>query len=50
MQEKQYKKLDMNKIMSKPNTVTNTRDSLKDVTPIRWSQEVICGKKQVLVK
>jgi len=50
MQEKTYKKLDMNKIMSKPNTLASTRDSLKDVTPIRWNQEVVCGKKQVLVK
>jgi len=50
MKAKEYKRLDMNKILSKTSTVISMRDSLKDVTPIRWNNEVLCGKKRVVVK
>lgn len=47
---KMMKKLDMNKIKSNPVNTISSRDSLKDVTPIQWNEEVLNGKKKVTIK
>lgn len=45
----EYKKLDMNKLFSKKSTIISTKESLKDVVPIDWGNEVLSGKKKVII-
>lgn len=45
----EYKKLDMNKLFSKKSTIISTKESLKDVVPIEWNNEVLSGKKKVII-
>lgn len=45
-----FKKLDLNKIASKKSIIVSTKDALKDVTPINWSDAVLSGKKKVIVE
>ncbi|MGL5329087.1 MAG: hypothetical protein ACRDD7_07455 [Peptostreptococcaceae bacterium] len=44
------KKLNMNKIKENPIGTIPSKEALKDVTPIQWSEDVVSGKKKVTVK
>lgn len=50
MDKKNLKSLDLSKLNSKKSIIISTKDALKDVTPINWSDEVLSGKKKVLVE
>lgn len=43
------KSFNLNILQNKKTTIVSTQDSLKDVTPINWSEEVLSGKKKVLL-
>lgn len=43
-------KLDIEKLKLRANGITTTQEALKDVAPINWSQDVLDGKKKVVVK
>ena len=34
---------------SRPRTKVNTKEALKGITPIKWSKEVLSGKKKTIV-
>lgn len=42
--------LDLNKLINKKNIITSSKKSLKDVSPINWADDVLSGKKKVLVE
>lgn len=42
-----YKKLDKNKLKNRKRTVAATEDSLKEIFPICWSNEVLNGTRGV---
>lgn len=43
------KSFNLNILQNKKTTIVSTQDSLKDVAPINWSEEVLSGKKKVLL-
>lgn len=44
------KRLNLNKILQNPNTrFINMEEALKDSSPAEWSEDVLNGRKQVLV-
>ncbi|WP_039230764.1 hypothetical protein [Clostridium haemolyticum] len=43
------KSFNLNILQNKKTTIVSTQDSLKDVTPINWSEEVLSGEKKVLL-
>lgn len=43
------RRLDVNKINRKSGHIISTKDSLKEVTPINWSDGVIMGKTKVSI-
>lgn len=45
----EYKKIDMKKLKEKEIITISTKEALKDITPIRWSEDVLNGKKKVIV-
>ena len=49
MSNQQYRKLDMSKLKFREHSTISTEEALKDVTPIKWSQEVLDGKKKVFI-
>jgi len=50
MEKVEYKKLDLKKLFeSKPSKFVPTKEALKDVEPIEWSEEVLSGKAKVIV-
>jgi len=50
MEKSTYKGLDINEILkSKPFVSVSTKEALKDVEPIQWSEDVISGKFKVTV-
>lgn len=49
MGDRNYKPLDLNKIKSKKSIIVPSREALKDVTPIEWSDDVLSGKKSVTI-
>ena len=50
MEKAEYKKLDLKKLFeSKPSKIVSTKEALKDVEPIQWSEEVLSGKAKVIV-
>lgn len=44
-----FKSLNLNILQNKKTTIISTQESLKDIAPINWSEEVLSGKKKVLV-
>lgn len=42
----QYKRLDFSKLNFNPNPIS-TEKSLRDVTPIKWSKEILSGERKV---
>lgn len=49
MATKNYKSLDLSKLTDKKNIIVSSEKALKDVPPINWSNDVLSGKKKVLV-
>ena len=47
MENKNFKPLDMNNLKSKKSIFVSSKESLNDVTPIVWSEEILTGKKKV---
>lgn len=45
----EYRKLDLSKLKSRKRKVISTEDSLRDIVPIQWSDEVISGQKKVVI-
>lgn len=44
-------RLNVKKLVENKNTIIlSSKDALLDVTPIKWSQEVVNGNKKVVVK
>lgn len=41
--------LDLSKLEKRENVFVSAKEALKDVAPIRWSKEVLTGKKKVAV-
>lgn len=44
-----YRTLDMSKISNKKSKVISCKNALSDVTPINWSDDVLTGKKKIIV-
>jgi len=44
-----YNSLDLNKLKSKKHTIISSKEALKDITPIEWSEDVLSGKKKVII-
>lgn len=45
--EETYKKLDKSKLKNRKRTTAATEDSLKDIVPIQWSEDVMNGVRPV---
>lgn len=43
------KSLDLEKIKEKLGKPISSKDALKDITPIKWSKDVLEGKKKITV-
>lgn len=48
-ERKEYRKLDMSKLKSRKRSTISTEESLKDIIPINWNDEVLNGKKKVII-
>lgn len=46
----QYKRLDFNKIKNITNKNISSEEALKDIVPIQWSEDILSGKKKVIIK
>lgn len=42
-----YKKLDKKKLQNRKRGTATTKDSLKDVVPIQWTNEVLNGTRPI---
>ncbi|TCS80741.1 hypothetical protein EDD59_105124 [Muricomes intestini] len=42
----EYKRLDFSKLNFDP-TPISTEESLRDITPIKWSKDVLSGKRKI---
>ena len=42
-------RLDMEKLKSRITKVISTEEALKDVEPMEWPEEVLSGKKKVII-
>jgi len=49
IENKEYRRLDITKLRSKKSSVISSEESLKDIVPIDWSDEVLSGKKKVII-
>ena len=49
LDQKKYKRLDFSKINFDDEQIS-TEDSLEDVTPIHWSDDVLNGKRMAVIK
>jgi len=49
MEKNTYKPLDLKKLQNKEHTITSSEEALKDVIPIDWDNDVVNGKKKVLL-
>lgn len=45
-----YNPLDIKVLRSKKSTTISYEESLKDIKPIDWSDEVLSGKKKITIK
>lgn len=45
----QYRKLDFSKIDGRITGTISSEEALKDVSPIKWSEDVLSGKKKVVI-
>ena len=44
-----YRPLDLKKIQDKKHTVVSSEEALNDVIPIEWDDDVVSGKKNILL-
>ena len=44
-----YKKLDMDLIAKKPSRTVSSDEALRDISPIKWSDAVLSGKKKAVL-
>lgn len=44
-----YKKLNVSNLSNRRHKIISTVESLKDVTPIKWSDDVLDGTKKVQI-
>ena len=44
-----YRRLDLEKLQSRITKVITTEEALKDVVPMEWPEEVLSGKKKVII-
>lgn len=45
----QYKRIVLSEIQNRMTKNISTEQSLKNVTPIKWSDEVLSGKKKAII-
>lgn len=45
----EYRRLDFSKLKHRMGNIISTEEALKDVTPIQWPEEVLTGKKKVII-
>ena len=45
-----YRKLDMSKLASRKHQTMSSKEALRDVEPIKWSDDVLSGNKKVTIK
>jgi hypothetical protein len=43
------RKLNLNKLNNKKHINISSKDALKDVVPFKWSNEILEGKKKIIV-
>ena len=41
--------LDSNRLVGKGKVIVSTEESLEDIIPINWSEDVLSGEKRVLI-
>ena len=44
-----YQRLDLEKLQSRITKVITTEEALKDVVPMEWPEEVMSGKRKVII-
>lgn len=44
-----YRKLDMNAVMSKKGKIISSEEALRDIVPIEWDEEVLNGERKVVL-
>lgn len=49
MNNKEYRQFDINRIKNKQSKIVSSEEALKDVTPIKWSEDVLLGKRKITV-
>ena len=45
----EYGCLDLSKLRTRISKIISTEESLQDVTPINWSEDVLSGEKKVYI-
>lgn len=45
----EYKRLDLERLSKRKRTTVPMEDALKDVIPIKWSEEVRDGSKKIII-
>jgi len=50
MNNNKFKSLDLSKLNGKKSTIVSSEKALEDISPINWSNDVLSGKKKVLIK
>lgn len=50
METRNKRTLNMEKIRNRKSTVISSEKALEDVVPIKWSDDVLSGKKKVEIK
>lgn len=43
------RKLDFSKLSNRKSGFLTTSEAIKDITPIKWSDDIINGKKEVII-
>jgi len=49
MKNQKLKPLDLTKLKNKQSKFISSKEALADVTPITWNEDVLTGKKRVIV-
>lgn len=49
MTTKSFKSLNISLLNSKKSSIISSKDSLKDISPINWSKDVLDGKRKILI-
>lgn len=44
-----YRRLDMSKLKDRKIGTMSSEEALKDIIPINWSEDVLSGKKKVII-